>query len=55
MKNRYGDSYQFEKVNENTYMIVGDLKYWRFGGKEGQDHLDFNNLGFVGANDNLIT
>jgi hypothetical protein len=47
MKNRYGDEYAFEKIDENTYTIVGDLKYWRYGGKEGQDQMDFNDLGFV--------
>ena len=47
MKNRYGDEYNFEKVNDNTYKIVGDLDYWRFGGLEGQDGIDRNNLGFV--------
>lgn len=47
MKNRHGDNYTFEKVSENTYTIVGDLKYWRYGGQEGQEHLDYNNLGFV--------
>ena len=35
-KNRYGDLYQFEKLSENQYMISGGLKYWRYGGKEGQ-------------------
>jgi len=47
MKNRYGDEYRFELVGENTYTIVGDLKYWRFGGKEGQEQMDFSDLGFV--------
>ena len=47
MRNRYGDEYQFVKVNENTYTIEGDLKYWRFGGKEGQESIDDNDLGFV--------
>ena len=47
MKNRYGDEYEFVKVDENTFKIVGDLKYWRFGGKEGQEHVDDNDLGFV--------
>jgi hypothetical protein len=47
MKNRYGDEYTFEKVNENTYTIVGDLKYWRYGGREGQPEMDFSDLGFV--------
>lgn len=47
MKNRYGDEYEFVKVDENTYTIKGDLKYWRFGGKEGQERVDDNDLGFV--------
>jgi hypothetical protein len=47
MKNRYGDEYSFEKVNENIYTIVGDLKYWRYGGREGQPEMDFTDLGFV--------
>lgn len=47
MKNRYGDEYQFVKVNDNTFTITGDLKYWRFGGKEGQEHVNDNDLGFV--------
>ena len=47
MKNRYGNEYQFEKINENTYTITGDLNYWRYGGKEGQEGVDVNDLGFV--------
>lgn len=47
MRNRYGDVYTFERVDENTYTIKGDLKYWRFGGREGQDTFDMNDLGFV--------
>lgn len=47
MKNRYGDEYRFEKVSDNTYTIKGDLNYWRFGGKEGQEGIDDNDLGFV--------
>jgi hypothetical protein len=47
MKNRYGEEYEFEKIDENTYTIVGDLKYWRYGGREGQEKMDFNDLGFV--------
>ena len=47
MKNRYGDEYRFEKVDENTYTIVGDLKYWRYGGREGQEKMDLGDLGFV--------
>lgn len=47
MKNRYGDEYRFEQVNENTYTISGSLKYWRYGGREGQAQMDFTDLGFV--------
>ena len=47
MKNRYGDEYNFKQVSENTYTIVGDLKYWRYGGREGQEQMDFSDLGFV--------
>lgn len=47
MKNRYGDEYNFEKVDDNTYTILGDLKYWRFGGREGQNQIDMSDLGFV--------
>lgn len=47
MKNRYGDEYSFEKISDNVYTIVGDLKYWRFGGKEGQSGIDDNDLGFA--------
>lgn len=47
MKNRYGNEYRYEKVNENTYTIVGELSYWRYGGKEGQSEMDFSDLGFV--------
>jgi hypothetical protein len=47
MKNRYGDIYHFEKLSENTYTIVGDLKYWRYGGREGQQQMDMNDIGFV--------
>ena len=47
MKNRYGDIYHFEKLSENTYTIVGDLKYWRYGGREGQQKMDMNDIGFV--------
>jgi len=47
MKNKYGDEYEFVKVNDSTYTITGDLQYWRYGGKEGHAELDFNDLGFV--------
>ena len=47
MRNRYGDEYSFEAVDANTYKLVGDLKYWRYGGKEGQESVDMNDLGFA--------
>lgn len=47
MKNRHGNEYEFVKLNDNTYTIKGDLTYWRFGGKEGQDGIHFNDLGFA--------
>jgi hypothetical protein len=47
MRNRYGNEYSFQRVDENTYTIVGDLKYWRFGGREGQNEMDMTDLGFV--------
>ena len=47
MRNRYGDVYDFKKIGDNEYTITGDLKYWRFGGKEGQQDIDMTDLGFV--------
>jgi len=47
MRNRYGNEYTFEKIDKNTYTIVGDLKYWRYGGQDGQESIDYSNLGFV--------
>ena len=47
MKNRYGDKYQFDKISDNQYTISGDLKYWRYGGKDGQERIDLLDLGFV--------
>jgi len=47
MKNRYGDEYRFQKLNENTYAIVGDLKYWRYGGRDGQQQMDMSDVGYV--------
>jgi len=47
MKNRYGDEYGFQVVDANTYKITGNLNYWRFGGKEGQNGIDDQDLGFV--------
>jgi len=47
MRNRYGDEYHFEKVEENLYTIVGDLKYWRYGGNDGEETMNYSDLGFV--------
>lgn len=47
MKNRYGDEYTFERIGDNDYAIKGELKFWRFGGREGQEQLDMCDLGFV--------
>lgn len=47
MRNRHGDEYTFVRLNENEYAIKGELKYWRFGGREGQQRVDFTNLGYV--------
>lgn len=46
-RNRYGDEYWFDKITENVYTIRGDLKNWRYGGKEGQETMDFTDLGMV--------
>lgn len=47
MRNRYGVEYSFQPVSENTYTIKGALEYWRYGGQEGQERIDYDNLGFV--------
>jgi hypothetical protein len=47
MKNRYGNEYSFVKTGINEYTIAGDLEYWRYGGREGVEGVDQNNLGFV--------
>ena len=45
-KNRYGDEYWYQPV-AGGFTIEGDLSYWRFGGKEGQEGLNYEDLGFV--------
>lgn len=47
MKNRYGDEYEYVLISENVYAVVGNLKWWRYGGKEGQEEVDLNDLGFA--------
>ena len=48
-KNRYGDEYHWEPYTlENAYVFRMEgtsLEYCRFGGKEGQEGLDVNDLG----------
>ena len=46
-KNRYGNEYWFKKISENLYSIDGNLDWWRFGGNEGEQFVDMNNLGFA--------
>lgn len=46
-KNRYGNEYWFRVLSENTYTVEGSLDYWRYGGNEGEERVDFNNLGFA--------
>ena len=49
MKNRYGVEYSFVAVGPATYEFHMDsdkMNYCRYGGLEGQDILDYNNLGF---------
>lgn len=40
-KNRYGNKYWFEKVDEDTYSVQGELSYWRYGVKEDTDEIVF--------------
>lgn len=47
MKNRYNDEYKFEQVKDKVYKLVGDLKHWRYGGKEGIPGVDVDDLGFA--------
>lgn len=47
MKNRNGMEYNFVKTGDNEYQIVGNLSHWRMGGREGQNDIDYNDLGFV--------
>jgi hypothetical protein len=47
MRNRHGDFYSFEKIDNHTYTIVGELTHWRYGGRDGQERMDFSDLGFV--------
>ena len=47
-KNRYGDEYWFESIEPNQYRFVmtgTSMKYCRFGGREMQEGIDYNDLG----------
>ena len=46
--NRYGDEYKFTKVSPNGYlfeMTGSSMEYCRFGGREGQQGLNWDDLG----------
>lgn len=48
MRNRYGKEYCFVKYNDKLYRFNMDeehMAYMRFGGKEGQEGIDHNDLG----------
>ncbi len=47
MKNRNGIEYSFEPVDDNTYKLVGNFHYMRFGGREGVEGIYKNDLGFA--------
>lgn len=47
-KNRYGDEYWFESMTEGKYLFVmtgNSMRYCRFGGRELQEGIDYNDLG----------
>ena len=49
MKNRDGVEYCFVKYDDNLYRFNMDeekMKYMRIGSREGQEHIDMNDLGF---------
>lgn len=46
MRNRYGETYDFELIAENTYKFVGDTKWCRMGGKPDAPDIDRSDLGF---------
>lgn len=48
MKNRHGVEYSYVKYDDNLYrfnMAEEHMKYMRYGGKEGQVGIDYNDLG----------
>lgn len=49
MKNRYGVEYSYVKYDDNLYrfnMAESGMQYMRYGGKERQEGIDLNDLGF---------
>ena len=44
-KNRYGNKYCYEEIEKGVIAQRGELEYWRFGGREGQDKIDDQDLG----------
>jgi hypothetical protein len=49
MKNRHGVEYSYVKYDDNLYRFNMDeegMKYSRYGGKEDQEGIDPNDLGF---------
>ena len=47
MKNRYGDEYWFERKGKDVFQVMGNLNYWRYGGKEGTHGVNMDDLGFA--------
>ena len=48
MKNRHGVEYSFVKYDDNLYrfnMSEEGMKYMRYGGKDYQEGIDYNDLG----------
>jgi hypothetical protein len=46
-RNRYGNEYWFADAGEKIFSVEGDLDYWRFGGKEGEEGINESDLGFA--------
>lgn len=46
IENRYGENYSFQQVNENTWTLVGNFKYYRTGGFAGESLIRNNDIGF---------
>jgi len=48
MRNRHGHEYSYVKYDDNLYRFNMDeehMAYMRYGGKEGQEGIDFEDLG----------